>query len=76
MSELSVVGPASTSSSVCTHCLSEACDQHSGYKEVGTLLNSQVQGLLGEAISTRGLQKRDTSDSHSQHTQVTCQLSL
>ena len=51
MRELSVVGPAPTPSSVCTHCLSGSCDQHSGHKEVGTLLNSPGQGLLGEATS-------------------------
>ena len=51
MRELSVVGPAQTPSSVCTHCLSGSCDQHSGHKEVGTLLNSPGQGLLREVTS-------------------------
>ena len=48
--ELSVVGPALTPSSVYTHCLSGSCDQHRGHKEVGTLLNSPGQGLLGERL--------------------------
>ena len=39
---------SSDPSSVCTHCLSGSCDQHSGHKEGGTLLNSPGQGLLGE----------------------------
>ena len=52
MRELSVVGPALTPSSVCTHCLSGSCDQHSGYKEVRTLLNSPGhEGLPGEVTS-------------------------
>ena len=46
MRELSVVGPAPTPSSVCTHCLSGSCDQHRGHKEVGTLLNSPGLGVL------------------------------
>ena len=54
MRELSVVGPAPTPSSVCTHCLSGSCDQHSGHKEVGTLLNSPGQGLFGEVTSNSG----------------------
>ena len=61
MRELSVVGPAPTPSSVCTHCLSGSCDQHSGHKEVGTLLNSPGQGQLGvnlglQVIQGEGLQ--------------------
>ena len=44
---VSVVGPAPTPSSVCAHCLSGSCDQHRGHKEVGTLLNSPGQELLG-----------------------------
>ena len=46
MRELSVVGPATTPSSVCTHCLSGSCDQHTGHKDVGTLLHSPGQGQL------------------------------
>ena len=47
--EVSVVGPAPTPSSVCTHCLSRSCDQHSGHKKPGTLLNSPGHdgGCLG-----------------------------
>ena len=56
MRELSVVGPAPTPSSVCTHCLSGSCDQHSGHKEVGTLLNSPGQGLLGLGLGLGRLQ--------------------
>ena len=69
MRELSVVGPAPTPSSVCTHCLSRSCDQLSEYKEVGTLLNSPSQGLLGERLPP--YPARETSDSHSQHTSTT-----
>ena len=59
MRELSVVGPAPTPSSVSTHCLSGSCDQLRGHKEVGTLLNSPGQGLLGSTAtgnSGKGLQ--------------------
>ena len=52
MRELSVVGPAPTPSSVWTHCLSGSCDQHSGHKEVGTLLNSLGQGLPGATVAS------------------------
>ena len=72
MRELSVVGPAQTPSSVCTHCLSGSCDQHRGHKEVGTLLNSPGQGLLGEVTRmyhrNRNSLQRETSASHSQPT--------
>ena len=66
MREVSVVGPAPTPSSVCTHCLSGSCDQHRGHKEVGTLLNSPDQGLLGEATSI--YLQRETMSTHSHHT--------
>ena len=63
MRELSVVGPASTPSSVCTHCLSGSCDQHSGHKEVGTLLNLPGhEGLLEQVtysqVSCKGQERR------------------
>ena len=74
MRELSVVGPAPTPSSVCTHCLFGSCDQHRGHKEVGTLLNSPGQGLFGERLQV--LCKRATRDSQCHKTHVKCQLSL
>ena len=76
MRELSVVGPAPTPSSVCTHCLSGSCDQHRGHKEVGTLLNSPDQGLLKEATYTWSLQKRGKGQPVTQDTHVRCPLSL
>ena len=58
----------STPSSVCTHsCLSGSCDQYSGHKKMGTLLNSPVSGLLGslQEVACKG---QDTSDGDSYHT--------
>ena len=75
MRELSVVGPAPTPSSVWTHCLSGSCDQLRGHKEVGTLLNSPGQRLLGE-VTSRSLQKGDKRQPFTQNTHVKCPLSL
>ena len=75
MRELSVVGPAPTPSSLCTHCLSGSCDQHSGHKEVGTLLNSPGQGLLG-VTSSCGLQERQETACHSEHTHEMSTMTL
>ena len=47
MRELGVVGPALTPSSVCTHCPSGSCDQHSGHKEVEHCSTHQVRGCRG-----------------------------
>ena len=65
--ELSVVGPALTLSPVCTHCLSGSCDQHSGHKKMGTLLNSLVSELL-RSLQVVACKGQDTSDGDSHHT--------
>ena len=79
MRELRVAGPAPTPSSVCTHCLSEACDPHRGHKEVGTLLNSPGhEGFLGEVTSS--LCSKAKTDkrtaSHSEHTREMSTVTL
>ena len=79
MRELSVVGPTPTPSSVCTHCLSGSCNQHRGHKEVGTLLNSPGQGLLGSTVtgnSGEGLQVHTVNACKERQVTVThaCQL--
>ena len=79
MRELSVVGPAPTPSSVCTHCLSGSCDQHRGHNEVRTLLNSPGQELLRDAISmyhrripqtVNACKERQVPVTHSPHVNV------
>ena len=50
MRELSVVGPAPTPSSVCTHCLSGSCDQPVGTRRWEHCSTHQVRGCLGQLL--------------------------
>ena len=74
MRELSVVGPAPTPSSVSTHCLSGSCDQHSGHKEAGTLLNSPGQGLSGQYLQRSVLIMKETQVTVTHCTHVNCSV--